>query len=456
MGSPLLLRKSTFVEVSQGELQQEYRMLARLGSGSFGTVYKVQHQLSGAIFAMKTIPKHKIQDLSRLQCEVRILREADLPQIITIQRVYEDSQNVNLVMELCEGGDLMSFIMSKGGLTELEASEIARQILIALRYLHMHSIGHRDIKPENVMFAVQGDLHSLKLIDFGLAKIMSPKCPMKTKVGTTYYVSPDVLRGDYGLECDLWSFGVVLYFMLCGFPPFTGRSASEVFAKICRGQFTFPSPAWDSISLSAKDLISHLLLLDPIARLTAQTALEHPWLSGQVSDTNLSCLLPRMNSFYHCERLRKAAHLAVTVFCTQAEIMELKEKFEALDTDHDGAISMAELKVGLEDLSERKLSDLVASLDQDLNGVVNYSEFIAAALDESVYLKEEKLWSTFMTFDQDRNGRITVTELQEVLGKESVTVEPKFWETLMQQADRNGDGEIDFYEFMDMMRRTSQ
>lgn len=452
MSRQMIVRKATFVEMTQGEVQQEYRVLAKIGSGSFGTVYRVQHAQSGAIFAMKTIAKRKINDLSKLITEINVLKEADLPQIITIHKVFEDSQNVNLVMELCQGGDLFSFIMGKKSLTELEASQIAKELLLAIRYLHMHNISHRDIKPENVMFATAGDSHSLKLIDFGLAKVLAPKTLMKTKVGTLYYVSPDVLKGDYGIECDLWSFGVVLYFMLSGVPPFTGNTPSEVYAKVLRGQYAFPSPAWDSVSLEAKDLIANLLLTDPSSRLTAVKALEHPWLSGNVSDSGLTCLLPSLSTFFRCEKLRKAAHLAIAIYCTEEEIMELKSKFEALDSDHDGVISVSELQVGLEEFSQEELADLVSGLDQDLNGVVNYSEFIAAALDESVYLKEEKLWSAFMAFDKDRSGRISLGELVEVLGKESNVTDPGYWLHLLQQADTNGDGEIDFYEFMAMMQ----
>jgi len=452
MARQMIVRKSTFVEMTQGEVQQEYRVLAKLGSGSFGTVYRVQHSQSGSIFAMKTIAKRKITDMSKLVTEINVLREADLPQIITIHKVFEDRQNVNLVMGLCEGGDLLSFIIEKGSLTELEASQIARQVLLAVRYLHMHNISHRDIKPENIMFATAGDLHSLKLIDFGLAKVLAPKSLMKTKVGTLYYVSPDVLKGDYGIECDLWSFGVVLYFMLSGAVPFAGHTPSEVYAKVLRGQYTFPSPAWDSISLAAKDLIASLLLTDPGSRLTAERALEHPWLSGNVSDSRLNGLLPCLSTFFRCKKLRKAAHLAIAIYCTEQEIMELKSKFEALDSDHDGVISKAELQIGLEEFSPDQLADLVDGLDQDHNGVVNYSEFIAATLDESVYLKEERMLSAFMAFDKDRSGRITLGELMEVLGKECNVVDPTYWLNLLRQADVNGDGEIDFLEFIAMMQ----
>ena len=449
----MIVRKSTFVEVTRGEYYNEYRLLEKLGAGTYGTVYKVQHLISGGIFALKNIPKAKIKDVTRLMTEINVLKQADLPQILTIHRVFEDEVNINFVTELCEGGELFKQIITRGHLTEFEASQIARQMLLAIRYLHMHNISHRDIKPENLMFATADDLNSLKLIDFGFAKIVTPSVTMKTKVGSPYYVSPDVLKGDYGIECDMWSIGVVLYFMLGGTPPFTGKSQPEICANIIRGQYSFPSPTWDSVSLLAKDLIASLLLIDPASRLTAQQALNHPWVNGQVSDNGLTHILPNLSDFYHCENLQKAASLAIAGFCSEHEIMELKKKFQALDVNHDGTISVGELRAGLENLSDVELECIVKSLDQDLNGVVNYSEFIAAALDRSVYLQEEKLWNAFISFDKDRSGRITASELRDVLGKESIdTIDPKFWVKLLQEADKNGDGEIDFYEFMDMMR----
>ena len=144
--------------------------------------------------------------------------------MIKLYEYFEDPTNVYLVTEICLGGELFDRIVAQEYFTEPMAARTFRQILMALNYCHTNNIVHRDLKPENFLYQTE-DLNSdLKIIDFGLSKIMAAGKlqRMKTRAGTPYYISPEVLMGNYDVSCDLWSAGCMLYILLCGYPPFYG------------------------------------------------------------------------------------------------------------------------------------------------------------------------------------------------------------------------------------------
>jgi len=141
-------------------------------------------------------------------------------------------------MELCQGGELFERLMSRGSFSEQESRLIIKQSLQALKHLHDMNIAHRDLKPENILFTEQGA--GIKLIDFGMSKIVpSSNALMNTKLGTPYYVSPEVLDGKYDKRCDLWSIGVICFVCICGEPPFVGKTTADLFNKIKTNDFDF-------------------------------------------------------------------------------------------------------------------------------------------------------------------------------------------------------------------------
>ena len=196
---------------------------------------------------------------------------------------------------------LFDAIINRGSFPEEEARLLLKQLLSALAYCHALGVVHRDLKPENVLFEedeatrADGVVGSLKLIDFGYAALHKPGERLRGLSGTPDYVAPEVLswyEGDdqagdgggggveYDASCDMWSIGVILFILLCGFPPFYAEAEPELIQKVREGQFEFTSPYWDDISASAKDLISRCLALHPEDRPTPTEALRHPWVGG--------------------------------------------------------------------------------------------------------------------------------------------------------------------------------
>ena len=153
-------------------------------------------------------------------------------------------------MEYCEGGELFDHIVNEGRIPESDSAKIIRQILSAIKYLHDKNIAHRDLKPENIIFEkVEDNSNPIKLIDFGLSKILGiNENKMNSKLGTPYYVSPEVLEGLYDKRCDLWAIGVITYILLSGQPPFFGKNEVEVFNKIRCCDYDFPDKQWEDIS----------------------------------------------------------------------------------------------------------------------------------------------------------------------------------------------------------------
>lgn len=179
-------------------------------------------------FALKSIPKERFKtDIKALEQEFEILKSVDHPNIINFYEMYVDENHFHLVTEFCGGGELFYHIIERGRFSEAYAAKIIKQVLSAIKHLHDKGICHRDLKPENILFESKSKDAQIRLIDFGLAKFYNNKNSkdlMKTRIGTPYYMAPEVLEGAYDETCDMWSIGVITYCLLCGYPPFNAEN----------------------------------------------------------------------------------------------------------------------------------------------------------------------------------------------------------------------------------------
>uniref|UniRef100_A0A3B4G6G7 Serine/threonine-protein kinase DCLK2 n=1 Tax=Pundamilia nyererei TaxID=303518 RepID=A0A3B4G6G7_9CICH len=237
---------------------------------------------TGKEFALKIIDKTKCSGKEHLiENEVAVLRKVKHPNIIMLIEEVDTPSELYLVMELVKGGDLFDAITSSAKYTERDASIMVYNLARALKYLHSLNIVHRDIKPENLLvFEYPDGTKSLKLGDFGLATVVEG--PLYTVCGTPTYVAPEIIaESGYGLKVDIWAAGVITYILLCGFPPFRSENnqQEDLFDQILRGRLDFPSPYWDNITDSAKELIGKMLQVNAEARYTAQDVLSHPWVT---------------------------------------------------------------------------------------------------------------------------------------------------------------------------------
>jgi len=246
-------------------------------------------------------------DQIALQTEVEILSQIDHPNIVKLHEIYDEKNRFSMVMELMTGGELFDRIVEKEHYSEKEAADTIRPVVDAIRYCHSMGIAHRDLKPENLLYATPDPNSIIKITDFGLAKVINNDL-MTTACGTPGYVAPEILTGKgYDIAVDYWSIGVIIYVMLCGFPPFSEDSNEKLFEMIKTGNYEFPSPQWDPISDYAKDLVKKLLVVDPSKRLSAEGILKHPWIVGDVTPRkNLPTVTAKIKEFNARRKLKKA------------------------------------------------------------------------------------------------------------------------------------------------------
>ncbi|KFV47871.1 Serine/threonine-protein kinase DCLK3, partial [Gavia stellata] len=274
------------------DVEKHYEIGRTIGDGNFAVVKECRHCDSNQIYAMKIVDKSKLKGKEdMMESEILIIRSLSHPNIVSLIEVYETEAEIYLILEYVPGGDLFDAIIESVKFTEHDAAVMITDLCEALVYIHSKSIVHRDLKPENLLVQHNADKSTtLKLADFGLAKQVTK--PIFTVCGTPTYVAPEILaEKGYGLEVDMWAAGVILYILLCGFPPFRSqeRDQEELFQIIQLGHYEFLSPYWDNISAAAKDLITRLLIVDPQKRYTARQVLQHPWIrtAGKTNSRNL-------------------------------------------------------------------------------------------------------------------------------------------------------------------------
>lgn len=257
-----------------------------LGLGINGKVVQCYEKRTRKLYALKVL-----HDNAKARREVDLhWRVSGCRHIVNIIDVYENTYAGNkcllVVMECMEGGELFQRIQDRqdGAFTEREAAQIMREICLAVKYLHDMNIAHRDLKPENLLYSKPDETGVLKLTDFGFAKEVLLKQTLQTPCYTPYYVAPEVLGPEkYDKSCDIWSLGVIMYILLCGFPPFFsnhGQAISPGMKKRIRtGQYDFPDPEWSNVSQDAKDLIKGMLCVNPAKRLDIDQVMRNKWIA---------------------------------------------------------------------------------------------------------------------------------------------------------------------------------
>jgi len=299
------------------EIKKVYSFKEKLGTGSFATVKKVVRNSDREEFAVKIIRKHKLnkEELAVVHDEVEIMQRVEHKHCVRLFEIYETNAKLYMVMEILTGGELFDRIVSKGSYSEKEAADVVQTVAAALDYLHSNGIVHRDLKPENLIYQNDQEDALLKITDFGLAKYRARDTQLSTACGTPGYVAPEVLEGkQYSKEVDLWSLGVILYILLCGFPPFYDESTAGLYRQIKKGQYDFPDPYWSEISKEAKDVVTGLLNINVKKRWTPDKLLSTAWVVGSAStETFTENYATQIKLTTYKKKLRKGVRAVIAV-----------------------------------------------------------------------------------------------------------------------------------------------
>ena len=454
--------------------EENYIIINKLGKGSFGNVFKVKHKINGEIRAMKIIkipyincPFEKIN--KNFLHEIQVLKDLEHPNIIKIFEYFIDSKYHYIVSELIKGGELYETIVRFHKFNEKKAAYIMKQILSALNYLHSKGIVHRDIKPENILvqqedknskFKKNSDEINIKIIDFGASICFKENEVLTLKVGSPYYIAPEVLNKSYNEKCDIWSAGVVLYVMLTGNFPFIGHSSNELFSKIKTGKYRCSGKEYDNISQKAKNLIKQMLELNPSKRLSASECLKSPFFSVLNTKENIPDLLPSViSNIYKLNEREKIQHATIGFIVhniQQTEQVEkLKNIFEFLDINKDGELSYSEISKAIlqifpdEYMTEEKIQYIIDKMDENKDGVISYEEFLRVTIDEKILLEKNNLKLAFDKFDLNKDGKLSKEELLNILDQGS----SEYVDCLLDLIDKNKDGYISFDEFCHLMSK---
>lgn len=229
-------------------------------------------------------------DVKAFQQEIKILKTLDHPNVCWTREIFEDRNNYFVVCELMTGGELFDRIVEKEYYTEKEAAVCVADICKALVYCHDRNIVHRDLKPENIMYANMKPDSPVKVVDFGLSTTAAHgAATMKTACGTPEYVAPEVIsKKPYTNKCDMWSVGVIMYILLCGYPPFGEENSKVLYRKIRNADIEFPPEDWNAISKEARALVNSLIVVDISKRLSAKQVLQHPWMVKMLGEVNFA------------------------------------------------------------------------------------------------------------------------------------------------------------------------
>ncbi|KAJ0009717.1 hypothetical protein Pint_34460 [Pistacia integerrima] len=475
------------------ELRSKLEMGDEVGRGHFGYTCSAKYkkgEFKDQQVAVKVIPKSKmttaiaIEDVRR---EVKILQAlTGHNNLVKFYEAFEDTDNVYVVMELCEGGELLDRILARGGkYSEEDAKVVLVQILNVVAFCHLQGVVHRDLKPEpflyqNFLYTTKDESSQLKAIDFGLSDFVRPDERLNDIVGSAYYVAPEVLHRSYGTEADVWSIGVIAYILLCGSRPFWARTESGIFRAVLKADPSFDDGPWPSLSLEAKDFVKRLLNKDPRRRMTAAQAL-----SECLNFSNLIKLtiitIPKVPMVFFLQVIRGSEVTiiqrtsinlhdgyplqmieiqALSKTLTVDKLFYLKQQFALLEPNKNGYISLENIKMALmrnatDTMNDSRIPDFLASLNALQYRKMEFEEFCAAALNvhqlEAHDNWEQQARCAYELFEKDGNRAIIINELASELGLgPSIPLH-----TVLNDWIRHTDGKLSFLGFVKLLHGVS-
>ncbi|KAL3141930.1 hypothetical protein ABBQ32_004581 [Trebouxia sp. C0010 RCD-2024] len=435
-------------------LKEKYTIGKVIGAGSFGVVREAVHKRTNVHYACKTIPKLPKKGrgtpryLLKIQTEVdAMLQLGPSLDAVFLQDVFEDEVSVHLVMELCTGGGILDKI-KQHNYTERRISQIMQSIIRFISQCHAKGIIYRDIKPDNFLFLTKDENSAIRATDFGLSIRHWPdEGQLKSRSGTPVYMAPEVILQGYDAQADMWSVGMLMYQLLTGTFPFWDSVANVSLQQAILVKKLDLDSSWvkQSMSEGARQLLKGLLVREPASRLTANQALEHPWIKDQrtaPATTLNGSVVQRLQRFATYGYLKQvvlkmiASDLADStggdkLGDDQSEavsmVTALRELFKSLDTDASNTIEAKELADGLKaqgyNISQQELSQLMGRVDFDRNGTLDLEEFISGLIDWSELQKdgdwETRVDAAFCKLDSNGDGYIDLEELLAQLPFES-------------------------------------
>ena len=453
----LNLSREKLLEIKKEELNDHYEILEDLAlDESLGIYKRVLHKKLGQYRSMRIINKTKYN-----KKEIEIVQKLSHPNILQIFEIFDDENNYYIICENIEGKPLFEYMVNHKSFKEKEACQVMKEILLTVNYLHSLNIIHRDLKPESIVIKkLDNDDYKIKFVNFSTAIEFTSGKKLTQFVGTHYYVAPEVISKNYNELCDIWSCGIILYILICEYPPFQGKNNDEILHNIKFTELKFNKKEWEKISNSCKDLIIKMLSKNPKKRPSADICLKHRWFKNKgatVKVNDLSTLnqlkaIHKMAAFTKVNKFKQAVlHFMVNHFDLKHEEKKLNSVFNKFDVNNTGRVTK---KVFLNELikiyGEKDANNLTnkifSCIDLDGNGDISYIEFLTAIMDSKKLITDDKLEKTFKLIDKNEDGIISIEEIKNIFGGDV-----KQWKKIINELDDNINNEIDLEKFKKIM-----
>jgi len=501
------LRTVWITEPSKTKFKDDFAILKQIGEpGQFGKAFQCKRKSDGKVLAVKEISKARIYRLhpsdnirqsllKSMQSEIEIMRRLKHQFIVNMFGTYETKHDLHIVMEECRGGELFDRIKKKRRYPEAQAKPIIRMVCEALFYMHeQHRVVHCDLKPDNILFVTEADDSDIKIIDFGMSKVLPRLRSLRELCGTPYYTAPEIINGEYSHAADMWSVGVISYVMIFGFPPFYVdpnkyygvKETKEIYKLILKGfdpqvkkgyGAWFPRALANKLSEEGRDFMALLMAKDQAKRMTAKEALQHPWLTGSKEEEQTpkseaadDVAAPADDQkqdqmdltgiqFANFATSHKFKFAITALFRDQYKNMRpkhfenLKNLFSELDEDGNGKISFEEFKNGMlkaKDLKldEDKIKTMFEEMDVGHAGEIEFGNLLNAAVHDYLIASDVRLYKAFRDLDENETGKIQTKVLKNKILELDPYGNTDMLLQIIDDVDLDNDGTIDYEEFL--------
>merc|ERR1719361_599212 len=493
--------KTIWINGPSPPFNEHFKKLKQLGEpGQFGVTHRCEKLKDSSRYAVKLLNKnrfyripHKFREryLRAMHDEIDILQTLKHDNIIGLHSVYEDKATLYIVMEECKGGELFQRIVEKERFTEHDAAKVTRQLLSALHYMHsVNNVVHCDLKPDNILFVDKSDDSLVKIIDFGMSKVL-PRLQYLTHLcGTPYYTAPEVIKEKkYNHACDMWSTGVILYVMIFGYPPFYvdpekygKHERKAIYEKIKRGfvprirstekhGFGPWFPDHIPVSAAVRNLIAKLLEYKVENRYTAGEALKHEWVvkegkmavDDEKEDINAEAAKSMVSALAKFNNTCQLKMVVVKLFRKQFETMrpqhfhQLEELFTKMDTDGDGIVSYQDFEAAVANVKEINIEkkyieqifeNVNSDQSEDKKKGIKFADLLNALVHDYLVACDERLYAAFRALDDDDDGKITTEQLKAKLKENDPLGEWDRAIEIINESTLESDGVIDYEEFL--------
>ena len=459
------------LQLKSTDPKNDYNILQSLKKGVYSDITLVENKITNLRCIMKTI--NKVKSFSKteddlIKNESKILSLLDHPNIINIYAFYSNENSFSYITEFCQEGDLYERLLNKGEYDEKTVAYIMHQIFSAINYCHKNNVINRDLSIENILISeIKEELPTVKIGYFGTSTLADKNLIQKKNNKYSYYTPPEAInhKDKYTDKSDVWLCGVIMYFLLTTRPPFIGGNEEERKKNILYENFDVESKPFDKISLECKKLLRNLLKSNPAYRPSAEEVLKDIWFEKNHSkrlfykitrESTLEKLITNIKNYKNTSIFQKyTISYLIHNFPQLNDVKNSAKLFYMIDTDGDGKITKEELFKGLNDIVTNKISEkdfdvIFEHIDLNNNGFIDYEEFIAAAVNKNIFMRNNILSFAFKFFDKDDSGEITFDEI-EMMFKEAVddgkTDVHQALKKIMEEIDLNIDGKISFEEF---------